>query len=307
MVSLDHEHDVRNGVTFTRLQPGGVNGPHDEVLNDIPGGQVWQDSWILGDEDDAFRMGIPDIRMPPNQLWPLHWHDEWIAVVLLAGSALVGDWLMTRGDVLVSEANFEYGPVLVGPRGCQMLEVFAKNSHGGGYAPEYHDHPTLQRGDRVMLASGVTKPTGSQFHPRPAASAANAGNQIVPVAGATGLTVGRLSGGQTWDLGEPDDPARGVMIDTRLPPRGVIPVHWHGDWRWTLVLDGSMRIGDRELARDDIVIVAADAKIDAITVGDEGVHLLEFTRMAAGAGWIVDGTIDSAISDALAHVGVTLG
>jgi len=62
----------------------------------------------------------------------------------LDGMCLVGKWWMQPGDVLVSAAGLEYGPVLAGPEGCQLYEVFAQNHLSpGGYAMEYHDHATL--------------------------------------------------------------------------------------------------------------------------------------------------------------------
>ena len=96
-----------------------------ELLEDLPGGRVWTDSWMLGTNEDAFQMLVPDIRLPSNQIWPLHWHDCWIAVVILEGSCLIGDWFMQEGDFLISAAELEYGPLVIGPGGCQMFEVFA--------------------------------------------------------------------------------------------------------------------------------------------------------------------------------------
>ena len=79
----------------------------------------------LGGQDDPFIMAVPDIRMPPNQLWPMHWHDCWTVVVPLEGGCLVGDWYMQPGDVFVAAPSVEYGPLLIGPKGCSLLEIFA--------------------------------------------------------------------------------------------------------------------------------------------------------------------------------------
>ena len=102
--------------------------------------------------------------MPPNQYWPLHWHDSWIAIVVLDGSCLVGDWWMQPGDVLVSGASVEYGPLVNGPKGCQLFEIFAREVGAlGGYASEYHDHPTLH-------AAGTMTGGTPRFLPRPSGS-----------------------------------------------------------------------------------------------------------------------------------------
>src|SRR5262245_2968831 len=115
------------GVVLDRIQPGGKDGPNKEVLAPVPLGQLWWDSWVLGGPSDAFQLRVPDIRMPANQIWPLHWHGCWIAVVVLDGSVLVGDWWMEKGDILISAADLEYGPLINGPEGCQMFEIFTRD------------------------------------------------------------------------------------------------------------------------------------------------------------------------------------
>jgi quercetin dioxygenase-like cupin family protein len=307
-IGTDTARPMGDGVTFTRLQPGGLAGPHGEVLRDVPGGVHWRDLWRIGEDSDEFKMAIPDIRMPPNQYWPMHWHDEWIAVLVLDGTCLIGDWWMQRGDVLVSRENFEYGPVVNGPRGCQMIEVFARDSWGGGYGAEYHDHPTLTNNieNRVVVAGSEPMPvrSGLNFGDRPPGSEGNGRNQTLTVTGVPELTTGQLRGGQRWELGEPDDPDRGVMLDTRLEHGQRIPAHRHADARWLLVMDGSMQVGDRELERDDIVIVRRDAVVDELEPGPRGVHFVEFVRTAAGVALICD---DGCRTDpAYAHMSTTL-
>lgn len=72
---------LARGVHLERLHPGGKNGPAHEVHNDIPGGQTWAEYVLVGESNDAFQMLVPDIRLPANQYWPLHWHDTWTIVV----------------------------------------------------------------------------------------------------------------------------------------------------------------------------------------------------------------------------------
>ena len=78
-----HVEDIAPGVRLQRLYPGGMAGPTGEVGNDIPGGQTWSEIVMLGNGQDGFIMGVPDIRMPPNQLWTMHWHDCWTVVVIV--------------------------------------------------------------------------------------------------------------------------------------------------------------------------------------------------------------------------------
>lgn len=268
---------LSSGVALDRLMPGGKDGPDGIVLNsDQPGGGVWTEMFFVGGPEDPWRLGIPDIRMARNQIWPLHWHDCWIAVVILDGSCLVGDWWMQRGDVVITPAKVEYGPLLNGPSGCQMLEVFAQDIFAaGGYAPEYHDHPT------VTYLQGLKSAGPAQFLPRPKISEGNAGSQTTPLATVPGVVTGSLRGGQRFDLGEPDDPERGVMLDTALPPGVVIPSHHHRDWRAVLIWEGSMRVGNDLLTKDDLLIIEPNAEVEVFESGPDGTHLLEFAKTAA--------------------------
>jgi anti-sigma factor ChrR (cupin superfamily) len=270
-------HLLAPGVTLDRLWPGGKDGPDAAVLeSDQLGGGLWSEFFFVGSFDDPWRLLIPDIRMARNQLWPMHWHDCWIAIIVLDGSCMVGDWWMYPGDVLISPAKVEYGPMLNGPKGCQMLEVFAQDIFApGGYGPEFHDHPTL------AYLQDVKSEVPAAFLPRPPGSEGNAGNQTTPLANLPGVRTGHLQGGQRWDLGEADDPERGVMLDTKLPAGAIIPDHHHPDWRGLLVWEGSMRVGDVELTKNDLLLIEPVAEVPAFETGAQGVHLIEFAKTTA--------------------------
>src|SRR5262245_22533934 len=272
MVLADKQFEsVATGVTRSRLEPGGRLGPNGETRMETPGGQGWNDIWLLGSEQDPFQMIIPDIRLPANQYWPLHWHDCWIAVVIVEGECLVGDWWMEPGDVLISAAGLEYGPLVVGPDGCQLFEVGAQaHLFGGGYAPEYADHLTLVGGGPF------------NFVERSERNRRNEGHQTLPVDGVDGLIKGRLAPGAHFDLGEPDDPDRATMWCTELAAGEELAPHTYGDWHWLLVTRGSVRVGGRELVKDDVLTVTRDADVPAIVVGEDGVELLEVARTPAG-------------------------
>ncbi len=279
-----HGEVLAPGVTLTRLEPGGANGPDDVVHSDVIGGLTWQDLWYLGADDDEFRMCIPDIRMPANQIWPLHWHDDWMFITVLDGSVLVGDWVMKRGDTLVAAPYVEYGPMVNGPRGCQLLEIFARNKKGGGYAAEYHDHPTLVGPGRLMYRPGIFKhgPAGAfNFGSRPPGAEQNQGNQTMKIDGTPGLVKGSLTDAGRWDLGPSDDPDRGVALSTRLAPGETIPAHELSDWRWSLVTEGDLTLGERRLDVDDIVITEPNIEVPEAVAGSDGAQLLELCRTVA--------------------------
>ncbi|MFJ3779027.1 cupin domain-containing protein [Streptomyces sp. NPDC090075] len=285
-------------VVFRRVQSGGRRGPNDEVLREAPGGQVWSDQWVIGAKDAEFQTIVPDIRMPANQYWPQHWHDEAIAVIVLDGEVRLGDRWMKRGDVVISPENVEYGPLVMGPSGCQLLEVFSRARAGGGYGEEFTDHPTLATRESIIFAMapdmfeascGDYVRTGSPFSPRPPGSEQNVGKAVLPNDTVKGLESGELSGGgAVWNVGEVDDPLRGVMLDTGYAAGQVVPPHRHRDARWVLVMEGTMKVGDREVTRDDILLIEAGVEVPAFVPGPDGVQLLEYVRTAAGVPMVVD-------------------
>lgn len=263
--------EIAPGVTLRRLYPGGLAGPNGEVHLPTPGGQTWSDTLFLGTRDDAFQLMVPDIRLPANQLWPLHWHDCWTVVLVLEGSCCIGDWWMEADDVFLAAPSVEYGPLLIGPRGCRMFEIFAQGHLSpGGYAPEYRDHPTLAGGNRV-------------FQERSTLNRRNDGRQVMPCDGIDGIWTSRLAPGAVWDLGEAGDPERGVMCDVRLEAGEALPARTFADWHGLIVLGGSLRLGELNLGRDDCLLVAPGGTLDVLTGGPEGAHLLRLARTAAGS------------------------
>jgi hypothetical protein len=263
-----HVEEIAPGVSLRRLHPGGMKGPGNETAIDIPGGQTWSEIIMLGAEQDGFIMALPDVRMPPNQIWPMHWHDCWTYVVILEGRCLIGDWYMETGDVFIAAPSIEYGPLTIGSMGCRLLEIFGDLALSpGGYGPEYRDHPTLQGGQYV-------------FKPREGVNKRNDGHSSLSLEGVEGMWKSRLAPGQSWDLGEPGDPDRGVVRDTRLAPGQTIAKRTRDDWYGALVLDGSADVEGRRFVRDDMLIAARGATVPDVTAGAQGAHVLELFRTA---------------------------
>jgi hypothetical protein len=260
--------EVAPGVALRRLYPGGMAGPAKATRNDVPGGQTWSEIVMLGTQADDFIFAIPDIRLPPNQLWPMHWHDCWTVVVILEGKCLIGDWYMEPGDVFVAAPSIEYGPLVIGTMGCRMLEIFGDLALSpGGYGPEYRDHPTLQFGNHA-------------FKPRSGVNRRNEGHSLLSLEGADGMWKTRLVPGWQWDLGVADDPNRGVVRHTVLAAGEKLPARSHGDWYSMLVLDGSAHFPQRMIERDDVLVAEPDKLVPEITAGPAGVRILESFRTA---------------------------
>ena len=82
---------------------------------------------------------------------------------------------MEPGDVFVAAPSVEYGPLLIGPAGCRLFEVFGDLSLSpGGYGPEYRDHPTLRGGTHV-------------FKPREGINRRNEGHSSLSLEGTEGM------------------------------------------------------------------------------------------------------------------------
>jgi hypothetical protein len=154
-----------------------------------------------------------------------------------------------------------------------MFEIFAKlHLQAGGYGLEYRDHPTLQ---------GTVLPFN--FTERSAINRRNEGKSTLPLDGVKGITKSLLAPGNRWDLGEPNDPDRGVMSASRLEPGVRSPAHQYGDWHSILVLDGSMRIGDDTLGRDDLLLIRPNSPVGMIEAGPDGAKILDISRTARGS------------------------
>jgi len=261
-----HLEQIAPGVSWRRLYPGGKAGPDNITSNDIPGGQTWSEIVMLGTEQDDFIYALPDIRMPPNQIWPMHWHDCWTVVVVIEGKCLIGDWYMEPGDVFVAAPSIEYGPLLIGPMGCRLLEIFGDLALSpGGYGPEYRDHPTLQGGQHV-------------FKEREGINKRNEGHSSLSLEGAEGMWKTRLEPGWKWFLGDRDDPDCPVVKDTRLAAGEEIAGQKRGDWYCALVLDGSVEVAGKTLERDDVILAEPGSPIPDVAAGPDGAQLLENFR-----------------------------
>jgi len=261
--------EIAPGVTLEQFYPGGLKGPNGEVDFSTMGGQTWTDVHYLGTEADSFQIMLPDIRMPPNQYWPLHWHDCWTVVLVVEGNCLIGDWVLETGDVFLTAPSLEYGPLVSGPRGVRLFEIFAQaHLAAGGYGPEYHDHPTLQ---------------GSQkfFFERSPVNQRNEGRQMLPCDGVEGISRLSLEPGVIIDMGQPDDPERGILRDVRLSAGQTIAAESVPDWRWVIVLDGLVTCDGRVFGKDAILRVAPGATTAPITAGSVGAQILELARTAA--------------------------
>lgn len=266
-----YSEEIVDGVFWERFYPGGKDGPNGEVLFETPGGQTWTDYVLLGNPNDEFQLMWPDVRLAANQLWPLHWHDTWTFVLIVEGICCIGDWWMQPGDIFITRPSLEYGPLVAGPRGCRLFEIFAEaHLAPGGYSTEFRDHPTLQ---------GTQ---GKVFMERSALNRRNDGRSTLPCDGIEGAFKSRLSPGAHWDLGENGDPKRGILKDTRLMPGEKIAACLYDDWHLIAVMGGSLKVAGRTLQKDDFLRLSPHSPVPAIEAGANGAQLLEVARTSVG-------------------------
>lgn len=260
--------EISPGLFLEKFYPGGLKGPNQECDNEVDGGQTWTDVVYLGNEEDGFQVMLPDIRMPPNQYWPLHWHDCWTVVLVVEGSCMIGDWTFGPGDIFLTIPSLEYGPLVIGPKGCRLFEIFAQaHLAAGGYSPEYLDHPTLQGSYKFFFER-------SELNQR------NNGRQILPCDGVEGIWRLKLEPGVVLDMGEAGDPDRGILRDLRLGEGDRIGPEQTDDWRMLIVLDGEVRYAGKTLVKDDFLRVAPGVATSEIIGAAGGAQLLELARTA---------------------------
>ena len=80
---------------------------------------MWTQPFVLGDSGDDFTLSIPDIRMPPNQIWPLHWHDCCIAVIVIR----IDGRELKKGAIIIARSDSEILAIEGVHAGAQLLDL----------------------------------------------------------------------------------------------------------------------------------------------------------------------------------------
>lgn len=81
----------------------------------------------MGGEKDTNCPAVTYVRLEPGDVAPRHAHGGWTVNVVVAGSCHIGDFPdmeMKPGSVLTSAPNVQYGPVIPGPQGVTLYEIF---------------------------------------------------------------------------------------------------------------------------------------------------------------------------------------
>src|SRR5687768_8962316 len=68
------------------------------------------------------------VKYPPGRVIPVHTHDTTYASIVVEGTIEVTRRVETVSDIRVVQAGTAYGPLVVGPEGCTVLDFFARRS-----------------------------------------------------------------------------------------------------------------------------------------------------------------------------------
>lgn len=124
--------------TGAEVAPGSTRGVHIAHLSDLP----WStpapragrdpeatrssgvlEKWVVRPAPDDDRFPVSVIRFPPGYVFPSHWHTEGEFIMILRGSATVGERQVGVGAMAYTDARTIYGAEAAGPDGCDFLMI----------------------------------------------------------------------------------------------------------------------------------------------------------------------------------------
>jgi redox-sensitive bicupin YhaK (pirin superfamily) len=82
-----------------------------------------QEKWFVKPAPDDDRFPVSAIRFTPSYTFARHWHTEGEFVLVLRGSATVGDQEVPVGGMAYNDARTIYGAEAAGPEGCDFLMI----------------------------------------------------------------------------------------------------------------------------------------------------------------------------------------
>lgn len=68
------------------------------------------------------------VQYPPGRTIPVHSHDADYCTIVVAGEIDVTRRPETVGDIRIVRGGTAYGPLVVGPEGCTVIDVFSRRS-----------------------------------------------------------------------------------------------------------------------------------------------------------------------------------
>jgi hypothetical protein len=112
---------VTKGITHSNWRD-----PTDRLHPPGYGDAGFQSVHALGREADDPAVVI--VKYPPGRVIPVHAHDTDYCSVVVEGSVEVTRRVERVGDIRVVRAGTAYGPLVVGPEGCTVIDIFASRA-----------------------------------------------------------------------------------------------------------------------------------------------------------------------------------
>jgi hypothetical protein len=85
-----------------------------------------------------------------------------------------------------------------------------------------------------------------------------------------------------WGIGDEADPSRPVIMYIRMTPEHYSPAHTHRTWAAVVIVEGSIKIGDRWLKAGDVMLAPPNVRYGPFEPGPSGVGLLEIPATPDG-------------------------
>ncbi|ONH28012.1 cupin domain-containing protein [Pseudofrankia asymbiotica] len=82
-----------------------------------------REKWFVRPAADDDRFPVSAVRFRPNFVFARHWHTEGEFMLILRGSAAVGDQEVGVGGMAYNDARTIYGAEAAGPEGCDFLMI----------------------------------------------------------------------------------------------------------------------------------------------------------------------------------------
>jgi hypothetical protein len=218
------------------------------------------EKWVVRPAPDDDRFPVSVIRFPPGYVFPSHWHTEGEFILILRGSATVGDRQIGIGGMAYTDARTIYGAEAAGPDGCDFLMI------------------------RRARARNTVVATPAEVTVAERDGIVNSLNKIAPDLSARGVHVLNPA------TAEPEpDAASGTQIRWLMPPDpagdrppvGVADLaahtsrYWDGNrfGQYLFVLDGEIAYSGDHIGPDGGVYVDAPQGV-TLSSGDAGARVL---------------------------------
>lgn len=82
----------------------------------------------IGSPDQERRPLLAFVRYPPGARVPAHWHDTDYCSIVIDGEIEITRQRHGPGSIRIVKARTAYGPLVVGPEGCRVIDVFADHT-----------------------------------------------------------------------------------------------------------------------------------------------------------------------------------